>query len=603
MLRFLYFALVVLLSLALGVQAAERRVALVVGNSSYPGAPLRNPTHDAKAMAQVLKSRGFDVTLLTDAGQKEFNRGISAFGEKLGPDTAAVFYFAGHGMQVRGRNYLIPVDAQIRAEGSVRSEAIDVDAVLEQFQSAGSLLNLVILDACRNNPFERRFRSGTGGGLAQMEAPKGTLIAYATAPGRVAMDGEGEHGVYTTELLGALSEPGLKVEDVFKRVRVRVANATADQQIPWESSSLVGDFYFYGAAAGIAPLAPQPLSSPAPMPPKAAAGGEARNNAAPVRGVLTPEEVAFVEDEKVRRRLGELGLEVAFEIATSREAPERVDPKKHDFAFIGGHAASVRVQEITGVRRTYRPFFSILVLASWRQVADVLAANGLVQKSEEGAYVVDTAQLFEAIRGGRQWSDLRGGSSLKLLRPISVQAADFRLANSSRGLLALAGYAANAGSGLESGGSQGRTAPYLRPLMKRQGSQAESGVDLFADYVGVGISGYPLIAVDESEFIAYRLRQEGNGLADATLLYPQPGVTIKHTLIPLTPAGDHLGRALRDDPELRRLATAYGYRVTGDAASVRQWRESGLPVAEHLPEQLEAPGFDAIERLLAEAGK
>jgi uncharacterized caspase-like protein len=148
-------------------------------------------------------------------------------------------------MQVRGKNYLIPVDAQISSEASVRSEAVDVDSLLEQL--ATSALGIVILDACRNNPFERRFR-GASGGLAQMDAPKGTLIAYATAPGKVASDGDGRNGLYTQEFLRMLDEPGLKVEDVFKRVRRRVADATADQQVPWESSSLTGDFYFVRGA-------------------------------------------------------------------------------------------------------------------------------------------------------------------------------------------------------------------------------------------------------------------------------------------------------------------------------------------------------------------
>jgi uncharacterized caspase-like protein len=185
-------------------------------------------------------------------GQRDMTRLVARFGERLAGHDVGMFFFAGHGIQVRGKNYLIPVDAQIGSENSVRAEAVDVDAVLDQLSA--SPLNLVILDACRNNPFERRFRS-VGGGLAQMEAPKGTLIAYATAPGKVAQDGDGANSTYTTALLKVLAEPGLAVESVFKRVRSEVSRMTGDAQIPWEASSLTGDFYFVGANPPPAPAA------------------------------------------------------------------------------------------------------------------------------------------------------------------------------------------------------------------------------------------------------------------------------------------------------------------------------------------------------------
>ncbi len=226
---------------------AEVKVALVVGNAAYPAAPLRNPVNDASAIASRLKAIGFDVTLKTNVTQREMTRAVSQFGQAIKPGSVALFYYAGHGMQVRGRNFLIPVDADIQSEASVRSEAVDLDLVLEQL--GPSRLGMVILDACRNNPFEGRFRSSRGSGLAQVDAPKGTLLAYATAPGKVASDGDGANGLYTAELLKAMDTPGAKVEDVFKAVRVNVIKATAGEQVPWESSSLTGDYYFRPAAA------------------------------------------------------------------------------------------------------------------------------------------------------------------------------------------------------------------------------------------------------------------------------------------------------------------------------------------------------------------
>ena len=226
---------------------AEPRVALVIGNAAYPAAPLRNPANDANAIAARLRAMGFEVVLRTNVTQREFTRAVSQFGQALKPGSVALFYYAGHGMQVRGRNFLIPVDADIQSEASARSESVDLDLVLEQL--GPSRLSMVILDACRNNPFEGKFRTTRGSGLAQVDAPKGTLLAYATAPGKVASDGEGVNGLYTAELLKAMEIPGAKVEEVFKAVRVNVIKATAGEQIPWESSSLTGDYYFKPATA------------------------------------------------------------------------------------------------------------------------------------------------------------------------------------------------------------------------------------------------------------------------------------------------------------------------------------------------------------------
>lgn len=222
---------------------ASKKVALVVGNANYAEAPLRNPVNDARAVARQLRAKGFDVLLRENVTKTQFNEAVADFGEKLAEGDTALFFYAGHGMQVQGRNYLVPVDARITSEQRVRLETLDVEAVLDQTTAAKAKVSLMILDACRNNPFERRFRS-TGGGLAQINAPEGTLIAYATAPGKVAADGDGSNGLYTQALLKSLAEPGLKVEEVFKQVRIEVARASGGNQIPWEASSLTGDFFF-----------------------------------------------------------------------------------------------------------------------------------------------------------------------------------------------------------------------------------------------------------------------------------------------------------------------------------------------------------------------
>jgi formylglycine-generating enzyme required for sulfatase activity len=236
----------------------QKRVALVIGNSAYQGIPaLKNPVNDATAMAEALNKLGFEVIEVTNASQREMNLAIASFGQKLTSDTAALFFYAGHGLQVKGKNYLVPVDAQIETEAEVRAVTVDVDAVLDQL--AASTVSIVILDACRNNPFEHAFRK-MGGGLAQMDAPKGSFIAYATAPGKTAADGTGNHGLFTQELLKEINTPGLELGMLMRRVRSNVAKETGDIQMPWDSSSMTGEFYF--KPTQVASLEPVAVSAP-----------------------------------------------------------------------------------------------------------------------------------------------------------------------------------------------------------------------------------------------------------------------------------------------------------------------------------------------------
>jgi len=219
---------------------AEPRVALVIGNAAYPGDPLRNPVNDAREMARTLRGLGFTVLLHENVGKRAMEDAMLEFGRRIAEGGVGLFFYAGHGMQVRGRNYLVPVDARIQEEAATRVAAVDVDLLLEQLSAARNRVNIVILDACRNNPFEQKLRGGSQG-LAAVDAARGTLVAYATSPGSVAIDGQGQHGLYTEELLKALRQPGLKIEEVFKRVRIQVTQRSKGSQTPWESSSLTGD--------------------------------------------------------------------------------------------------------------------------------------------------------------------------------------------------------------------------------------------------------------------------------------------------------------------------------------------------------------------------
>lgn len=239
---------------------AASRIALVIGNSNYASAPLRNPANDARLMAQSLREVGFDVHEHLDVDRRAMRRAFADFGQalyKAGEDVVGLVYYAGHGVQIEGENYLLPVGSQIVDALDVEIEGIRASSLLATLEDAGNRLNIVILDACRNNPFQSTTRS-VGAGLARMDAPTGTLLAFSTAPGRVAMDGDGRNSPYTMALARELTTPGAKVEEVFKRVRVRVMERSGGRQVPWEASSLTGDFVFADVVDGQVRVTPTP---------------------------------------------------------------------------------------------------------------------------------------------------------------------------------------------------------------------------------------------------------------------------------------------------------------------------------------------------------
>ncbi len=233
-------------------EAEPERIALVIGNGAYRGlGALANPVADARLISATLASLGFDVVLLLDSDLDAMKGQVAAFGRRLrasGPDAVGLFYYAGHGVQSEGRNYLLPVDAEPTDPADLDLMGVEANWVLRQMESAGNATNIVILDACRNNPFVARTRS-ISQGLARLDAPTGSFIAYATAPGDVAYDGSAGNSPFTAALARALPEPGVPIEQMFKQVRLDVLRETEGRQTPWDSSSLVTDFAFNGAAA------------------------------------------------------------------------------------------------------------------------------------------------------------------------------------------------------------------------------------------------------------------------------------------------------------------------------------------------------------------
>ncbi len=230
-------------SVAADGSTRERRTALVIGNGDYRNiSPLKNPVNDARDMASALRDLGFAVVHKQNANQQSMEYAIVQFGKSLRKGGVGMFYYAGHGVRVDGRNYLIPIGADIDTEFNVKYEAVDMGRVLDGMYDAGNGMNIVMLDACRKNPFARSFRS-VNRGLAKMYAPPGTFIAYATAPGSEAFDGEGRNGIFTKHLLKNMRTPGLNIERVLKLTRNGVLSETDKKQVPWQASSLTGDFF------------------------------------------------------------------------------------------------------------------------------------------------------------------------------------------------------------------------------------------------------------------------------------------------------------------------------------------------------------------------
>jgi formylglycine-generating enzyme required for sulfatase activity len=257
-------------------QQRAARVALVIGNDSYPDAstPLSTTIKDARTLAEEFRRSEFDVDLKENVGKEDMQRAVDAFTGKIRSGTVALFYFSGYGIQVARQTYLLPVNAQVWTEAEVRRDGVSVDALLAEMNRKGAKVKIIILDAARRNPFERRFRASAAG-LAALDAPDGTLALYSAAPGKVINDGTGANSLFVSELIKELRSPNLTAEEVFNRARIGVSRASNNEQVPWVASSLLEEFYFGSsrpvATAPAATPAPAPAATPAPAPPPAPA--------------------------------------------------------------------------------------------------------------------------------------------------------------------------------------------------------------------------------------------------------------------------------------------------------------------------------------------
>ena len=294
---------------------AQARFALVIGNAKYKNIPtLVNPGNDAFDVKQALEQLGFKVVYLSDArNRRVMTEAVREFGNELMHHTNAVglFFYAGHAMQIKGVNYLIPVDAVIKGEADVEFETLNVNYLLQTMDMAKNGMNIIIMDACRNNPYARGFRGVLDRGLAPMDSPTGSIIAFATAPGKTAADGNGRNGTFTKHLLQYIHQPELTIEQMLKQVRVGVIEETGGSQTPWETSSLQGDFCFTGC---------------------------------PDQAVLEREALQKAEDE-IKRRMKEEQQRLEKERAAMKAEWARIEAKKLEMRIKAAEAQQRKDQE------------------------------------------------------------------------------------------------------------------------------------------------------------------------------------------------------------------------------------------------------------------
>lgn len=224
-------------------KSTERRVALVIGNSAYTARPLKNPVNDAKDIAQFLRNTGFTVTELLDADLAKMRAAVDRFSLDLSNNDVGLIYYSGHGIEYKGRNYFVPVNASIQDEQEIPRQAFDATEILEKVGRFKSGAMILIVDACRNSPIFSKFRSAKVG-LETMAVPNGMIVAFSASPGQIAGDGNGRNSPYTAALIKEAQIPSRKIEDILKETRRAVSDETSGRQVPWYNSSLVGDFYF-----------------------------------------------------------------------------------------------------------------------------------------------------------------------------------------------------------------------------------------------------------------------------------------------------------------------------------------------------------------------
>ncbi|HKE89583.1 MAG TPA: hypothetical protein VKB45_04540 [Gemmatimonadales bacterium] len=316
-----------------------------------------------------------------------------------------------------------------------------------------------------------------------------------------------------------------------------------------------------------------------------------------VRGLVGSEKVAYLSDPRVLAELRKRGIDLHVEKAGSREMATRADLAHYDFAFPAGAPAATKLMQQTGAKKSYNPFFTPMVVASWKPIVDVLAANGIVHQGADSTVLLDMHKLLTVMRSGSRWRDLPHNTTYAIGKSVLISTTDVRTSNSAAMYLSLTSYLANNDNVVQSDLQVAKVLPAVTPLFSEQGYQESSTAGPFEDYITMGMGKTPMVLVYEAQFIEY-LMEHSSGNPDMVLLYPEPTVFTKHTLVPLSPAGDSLGVLLENDIELQHLAAEYGLRTADVSYGASLWSHKGIHVPGRLIDVIDPPSYEVLERMI-----
>lgn len=317
-----------------------------------------------------------------------------------------------------------------------------------------------------------------------------------------------------------------------------------------------------------------------------------------VRGLIGSEKESFFADPKVQQVLAEQGITVMPEKAGSRVIATRYDAKQYDFGFPSGAPAAAALRAQAKASTVYTPFYTPIVFASWRPIADILVANDIARREGDFYYVVDMPKLMELVERGTRWRELKDSAAFQTGKSVLINSTDVRTSNSAAMYLALASYVANQQQIVQSQDDLTRVLPVVAPLFLRQGFQETSSAGPFEDYLALGMGKAPLLVAYESQLVEFWLKHPDRIRSDMVILYPRPTVYSKHVLVPYTPAGTRLGAALESNAQLQALAHEYGYRTAGDVKGPEVWAQRGVKVPDVLVDVIDPPSYEWLERMI-----
>ena len=317
-----------------------------------------------------------------------------------------------------------------------------------------------------------------------------------------------------------------------------------------------------------------------------------------IRGLVGSEKESYLRDPRVLDELRKNGFDLRIETAGSREMAKRTDLASYDFVFPAGAPAGQRLKTLVKAKVVYTPFFTPMAVASWKTIANILIANGIV-KVDGGHYmIVDMPKLLAAENDGKRWRDFKAASGYDVNKSVLVTTTDPRKSNSGVMYAALASYVLNGNQVVQSDAQIARIQPQINGLFLRQGFQESSSAGPFEDYVEIGMGKAPLVMIYESQFIEYALQHPTDRGGSKVLLYPRPTIFTKHTFVPVDDAGDRLGQLLQTDPVLQHLAVEHGFRIQDSAYSSDLWKKNGVSVPEQLIDVVDPPSYEFLEILV-----